>query len=235
MAENKGFTLVEMSIVMIGVALVIGGIVLGSSLIRTTGLTRISTDIERYKTAVDNFKGKYKYYPGDLPLTSEFFSGTSNGNGNGRIDGSGSASYSSTFLGFNSVEHLTAWQHLALSGMITGAYTGTGVTVSPGINIPKTAFDTGITFATSLSRPYAMAVGTGDVDNDIFGYQREAFLTTSEAYAIDKKLDDGNPATGKVQASGGIYNKPCVNYSGGVYSYLFSYAAQNSCSIMFLP
>ena len=114
--RRDGFTLLELSLVLVIVGLLIGGIVVGRELIRQGELRQVLSDMTRYSTAVNTFREKYKYLPGDIPNATDFWGPiggsppytsigttclstvnsqpvgdkkTCNGNGNGMISGGG--------------------------------------------------------------------------------------------------------------------------------------------------
>ena len=62
---QPGFSLVELSIVLVILGLLTGGILAGQSLIRAAELRSISTDYSRYIAAVQAFRDKYFALPGD--------------------------------------------------------------------------------------------------------------------------------------------------------------------------
>lgn len=147
----SGFTLIELSIVLVIIGLITAGVLVGKDLIRQAELRSVITDFERYNTAVNAFKAKYNCLPGDCPYATDFFgtqtggggcpyptveSGTGNpltcnGNGSGSIWGSSET-------GFFLQERVRFWQHLAAAGLIR-SYSGVGNT-SMGENINVQAF-----------------------------------------------------------------------------------------------
>lgn len=91
---KTGFTLVEMSIVMVIIGLIIGGVLVGRDLISAAAARAQISQIEKYQTAVNTFRVKYGYLPGDIPdpVASQygFYSRDTNpgqGDGNGVIAG----------------------------------------------------------------------------------------------------------------------------------------------------
>ncbi len=64
---RRGFTLIELSIVLVIIGLIVGGILVGQDLIAAAAIRAQITQIERYNTAVNTFRGKYGYLPGDIP------------------------------------------------------------------------------------------------------------------------------------------------------------------------
>lgn len=68
MNRQNGFTLVEISIVLVIIGLILGGIFINSSTLignsKTTGTIKLINDLSG---AVADFKARYHYLPGDLP------------------------------------------------------------------------------------------------------------------------------------------------------------------------
>ncbi len=139
---QRAFSLAELSIVLVILGLLTGGILAGQSLIRASELRSITSDIESYRTAIIAFNEKYFYLPGDLPNATDFWGAedggdglgtdctetqstneaTCNGDGNGQVAGPSGAEY----------EELRFWQHLANAGLIIGTFDGVGPEISDG-------------------------------------------------------------------------------------------------------
>lgn len=62
---KNGFTLVELSIVLVIIGLLIGGILVGQSLIDSVQINRLVSDLRQYEVAINTFYKKFKKYPGD--------------------------------------------------------------------------------------------------------------------------------------------------------------------------
>ena len=91
---QHGFALIELSIILVIVGLIVGSILAGQDLVRAAAVRATISQIERYNTAVNTFRGKYNYLPGDIkdPDASGFgfaargqYAGE--GDGNGLIEG----------------------------------------------------------------------------------------------------------------------------------------------------
>ncbi len=215
----QGFTLIELSIVLIIIGLIIGGILVGRDMIRTSELRSVLSDVEKFQTAFNSFKLKYNCISGDCPNATDFFgtdsngcpvgggaTGTCNGNDNGMIEWDN--------------EGMRAWQQLGQAGLIAGNYSGivpnTHITFgvdAPASKINGVGYNVGyFEFAgTTPGLGYTAGVsGTYDANRITVGSQMSiayagwarpstaAFLTTDEAYVIDLKIDDGKPASGNL-------------------------------------
>ncbi|MBX9725834.1 MAG: prepilin-type N-terminal cleavage/methylation domain-containing protein [Rickettsiales bacterium] len=161
--STKAFSLVELSIVLVILGLLVGGVLSGQSLIRAAELRSVTSEIQRIQTALRSFQDKYQAMPGDMPNAVRFWGAqigattdgvdatcsaltdaapatgvaTCNGNGNGQLGGYFSAVATTTY------EHFRLWQQLANAGLIEGSYTGVSggsanaSTSVPGLNIMR--------------------------------------------------------------------------------------------------
>ena len=135
-AVNRGFMLIELSIVLVIVALLVGGVLVGRDMIHAAELRSVLSDIDKYKTAVNTFLVKYNCVPGDCATATNFWgvdpngcpntanntvpkTATCNGNGNGTIS-SGWANNASPY----NCEEYRFWQQLANAGLVAGQYVG---------------------------------------------------------------------------------------------------------------
>ncbi|HEU5046503.1 MAG TPA: prepilin-type N-terminal cleavage/methylation domain-containing protein [Rickettsiales bacterium] len=104
---ENGFTLIEISIVLVIIGLIVGGILTGEDLIKVARVNTIISERTQYLTAAYAFRGKYGAMPGDFSnavgmiapaaggntsdnytLTcygNKVYTGTCNGNGDGTI------------------------------------------------------------------------------------------------------------------------------------------------------
>lgn len=219
---QSGFSLVELSIVLVILGLLTGGILAGQSLIRAAELRSVSADIQRYSAAVYSFRDKYFALPGDMINATSFWGdqatgtgacasaatadgapGTCNGNGDGMVADSTN-------------EMFRFWQHLANAGLVEGQYSGiagpaNSIDSIPGTNVPRARIsNAGFSFSFVNSpgdaAAYAMnygntfwfgAANSGDRTHNIV-------LKPEEAWNVDVKADDGLAARGKVIARTGF-------------------------------
>lgn len=214
----RGFTLVELSIVLVILGLITGGIMAGQNLIRAAEVRSISVDFDRYRTALNAFQTQYSATPGDMIDATAYWGkdaaacnghtgtagtpGTCNGNGNNIVDGASGANATG--------EYFQAWKQLQLAGFIEGGYSGragaSGAThhACPA-NCPSGRLsNSGWGY---IGWGYISGMGglfDGNYGNSfVFGAMstiepNAATLTPKEAANIDTKLDDGMPALGVV-------------------------------------
>ena len=64
--KAQGFTLIELSIVLVVIGLIIGGVLVGQDLRKAAEVRAQITQIEKYNQAVNTFKIKYNALPGDM-------------------------------------------------------------------------------------------------------------------------------------------------------------------------
>ena len=65
---SKGFTLVELAIVLVIIGLLVSGILIAQSIIDSTRIQRFVREFEQYESAVDHFEQRYRDLPGDTDL-----------------------------------------------------------------------------------------------------------------------------------------------------------------------
>jgi prepilin-type N-terminal cleavage/methylation domain-containing protein len=147
--RNKGFTLVELSIVLVIIGLLIGGIIAGSDLINVAAHRRVISEIQRYDTAVNLFRTTYSSLPGDMPNAKQTFGDdclatVCDGDGDHLIEYADASPYEG-----DKEEGPLAWLHLSLAKLIEdGGFTGefdntTTNTGVPGTIYPLSQFNNG--------------------------------------------------------------------------------------------
>lgn len=84
--SRHGFTLVELSIVLVIVGLLIGGVMVGKDLMSAAGNRAYISQLQKYSTATNAFKLKYDCLPGDCSSATAIGL-ANNGDGNGFVSG----------------------------------------------------------------------------------------------------------------------------------------------------
>ena len=186
MNKQIGFTLIEISIVLVIIGLILGGLFVGGqALIANTKATSTVKLIQDLTGAVSGFKARYHYLPGDLPKAGDDISGvstcdiaTSTANiGNGLID--------------TAQEVSCAPVELVSAGFIKGSTAGMVSPLNPGSS-PDVFL---------IAKIHA-AVTTfpATVQNVI----QISNIPLDAAQAIDSKIDDGILGSGNVMAASGV-------------------------------
>ncbi len=244
--QRQGFSLVELSIVLVILGLLTGGILAGQSLIRASELRAVSTEYERYTAAIGTFRDKYFNLPGDVPATVTAFTTSGGGlTGNGQIDGSATAANNETGL---------FWVHLGVAGLVEGNYTSGDWTAAStvGTNSPRSKMGQGTWYAR-----YIGTITTADANFYEGNYGNalifaksttlsapaavSGLLKAEEAWNIDTKMDDGLPATGAVVSlenqgavtPGGCGNLATAATSLAASAYDLPNTSRTACSLLF--
>ena len=104
--QLHAFSLVELSIVLVILGLLVGGILGGQSLIRAAELRSVAVDKDKFTTAINAFRVKYSAIPGDMTNATDYWgtfstdnitcaydlhpgTQTCNGNGNAKVGDGG--------------------------------------------------------------------------------------------------------------------------------------------------
>ncbi len=226
-STNKAFTLVELSIVIVIIALLTAGVMSGQNIIKLSKLQNVIKEIKEIETATHSFKDKFKYYPGDFPSATTYWPSASpaavNGNGNWQVE-------------ISSAEGLQFWVQLNLAGLLPGKYTGTisGVRFKAGVNCPKSILPNGGYNAGHGGVAYYGTTGHyiefGNLVGSPNGRYNGSILTSADAYLIDTKMDDGFASKGNVYTFRGANSvNTCVTgaYTSASASYILTDTAVN--------
>lgn len=233
---RHGFSLVELSIVLVILGLLTGGILAGQSLIRASELRAVSTEISRYQTAVYTFRDKYFALPGDMNNAQSFWGADSvscpNGGGaTGTCNGNGDGVIGTGFISQN-CETQEYWRQLALAGLVEGNYRPNTAAscyaqLTAGVELPRLRINNGAatmswvgTIVASGAFPgnvfypgsYQNALMVGLSNSSVNHLTIGMMLSPEEAWNIDTKTDDGRPGIGKVVTILPSYNGgACAN------------------------
>ncbi len=185
--RTHGFTLVEMSVVIVVIALILGAIVEGQKLLHNQELNSVVSDVNHFKQAIALFKTKYRALPGDFSdAANRWPAKTVSGNGDGS-------------WGIGETEGLRGWQQLYLSGILPDYnYTGSGW-LAIGQNLPQSQINKGTGYqlvgqVTVFTEGHGNAIQLGQVNNTDF--LTDGALSALDAMLVDTKMDDGKADQG---------------------------------------
>ena len=246
---TKGFSLVELSIVLVILGLLTGGILTGQTLIRASELRAVTAEFQSQQSAINTFRNKYFAIPGDLRNATDFWGTfgtggcpTGSGVGTQTCDGDGDGRLTQPAAAAQAGEVFLFWQHLANANLIEGAFNGIAGAADnahhiAGVNAPRSKLDSGCWgttwWGTQSGSPSAfdgeyrhvIALGKQGTGSFCGAQVGTEIMRAEEAWNIDTKLDDGRPGTGLVVAHKQTAKVNCTTSDNGATA---EYALTNS-------
>ncbi len=188
--KQKGFTLVEIAIVLVIVGLLIGGVLKGQEMITNAKLKRLESDNAGLAAAMFSYQDRYLQLPGDDSAAGGRFdfyingiAAAANGDGDGVIgDGTDwDTTDANNVMVVGSVEPGKFFGHLRAAGLVPG---GSG------------------TDTTRPSNAYGGQIGIQNGALLIAGHTVIfAQIEGSIARILEGRIDDGDIATGRMQSN----------------------------------
>jgi len=188
--KQKGFTLIEIAIVLVIIGLLLGGVLKGQELINTARVRALNNSIDGITAAWFSFQDRYRGFPGDYSQAAVNLPGVATAAvanaGNGLVD--------------TDEERAFVWTHLQAAGYITGSFDGVDVAEDEYrcdlTSCPDNGFGAGMNLSYTTQSKGAPAA---DAHELITG----GGIPVEVLAELDRKVDDGRPLTGAMQLGTG--------------------------------
>ncbi len=153
---QKGFTLIELAIVIVIIGILAGGALTGQSIIESAKRSKVVSDYEIYNKALMAFQLEYDALPGDFDEATQYWGEVSgncstSGSDDETCDGGGDGKINYDCGSATSYEVVRAWQHLSLAEILNEKFTGRSLpgpgscmrysTESGNKNVPSGSYD----------------------------------------------------------------------------------------------
>src|SRR5690349_7614726 len=192
--QNRGFTLIEIAIVLVIIGLLLGGVLKGQELITGARVRNLISQQDGVKAASFGFQDRYRALPGDYASASTNINcgatNCSNGNGDGRI-----TQAATPVNGSVTNEQTLVWNHLTAAGFLNGSYTFAEV-LADDASTPKNPYSSYLQL--EYDNIYGTAAATIPAKHNL---KTGAQVPVEIIAEVDRKIDDGLPYNGAFQFS----------------------------------
>jgi prepilin-type N-terminal cleavage/methylation domain-containing protein len=188
--EERGFTLVEIAIVLVIIGLLLGGILKGQEMITQAKIKNVIADMSGVSAAMYGYQDRYRALPGDdkgAVTRWSIATAPTGTQGNGVVEGAYTAA---------GTEALAFWDQLRRAGFVSGSGAENPFNAVSGKMGVQTGDGSGATPAGVL--------GTA-ADTQLFSglILCSGNLPDKIAISVDAQMDDGNGKAGSVRAMKG--------------------------------
>jgi prepilin-type N-terminal cleavage/methylation domain-containing protein len=224
---QRGFTLIEMSIVLVIIGLIVGGILKGQELIESSRQKNLISQIDRIRSGTTAFVDRFRSLPGDLGRISilpnaSLIGATSGGNDNGVV-GAVAANVNTALIStINDTENVQFFNHMVVANLASagaatpravtlGCFAGYCATPSP---LPAAAFpQSGVTITYGTHPGGTNGAASGQEDEREAHWllvsrwsgaapaAADAVIPAARAYQLDSKYDDGGAGSGNMRTA----------------------------------
>jgi len=213
MKNQRGFTLIEIAIVLVIIGLLLGGVLKGQELINTARVRALNNTVDGITAAWFSFQDRYRAFPGDYlnaKSTVNLPGAPSGGDGGGLVGLDAVAAVDNTELA-------NVWVHLEAAGYVVGGFDGVDTAIHKAnfacavTTCPDNGFGTGM----------VLAYGTLNQDGAVDAHELNSGrgIPVEVLAELDRKVDDGAATTGTMQvgndgatgAAGWAGEAGCIN------------------------
>jgi prepilin-type N-terminal cleavage/methylation domain-containing protein len=169
---NKGFTLIEMSIVMVIIGALLAGVLSARTIIRNSQTKDLIKSVNDFAAGVVIFKEKYAMWPGDYSSAVANIAGLTcpNGNANGQVNSNAESNCATESLIRVGILRGVAGQAITIRGSTILSFTG-GTNILTGVPVAR-------------------------LPNNAINVIRVQNIDCDSALQLDRAVDDGNVDTG---------------------------------------
>ena len=187
--KQKGFTLVEIAIVLVIIGLLLGGILKGQELINSARVRNLADMNSGIQAAYYGFIDRYRQVPGDWSYsatdTAIGVTVYGGGNGNGQVDPTGT----------DWTEAAAVWEQLSKAGFIQGSYDSCG---TAGCTLSNADYDSDVAPVNAFNGVLFLSrnadyLGTASTRLNLHLGDN---IPVNIARELDVKLDDSRPLSG---------------------------------------
>ncbi len=215
--RSRGFTLVEMSIVLVIIGLIIGGILKGQEVIAGARQKAVINQANAVRSATSTYFDRYRALPGDDPTANAVLDVNLNsGDGNGIVGVS--VALNATVA--TEIENYTFFNGMIAANLLNGGAVTASAGTVPALNFGSTALPAAPISGAGLN----IARGTHNGDGTAATVRTTHWLRVQKSTAapaasasprtlqnIDSQIDDGMPYTGGVRDGFNIDVAGCAN------------------------
>lgn len=202
--KQKGFTLVEIAIVLVVIGLLLGGILKGQQLINSARVRNLADQNSGVQAAYYGFVDRFRNIPGDMKATDACTqigknvdpncgsTPTVGGDGNGQID--------------TIQEAAAVWSQMSVAGFLNGTYSGI-LSTYDGATYRSTGVSTGAVPGNAFQGPILLAHMKDYVDGNVgatitrLAFSFGGLIPVPILRDLDQKVDDGIAGSGVLRSA----------------------------------